>query len=269
MPIRTEPMKLQLFRPPSTSGELTLIPEATKLKAELLALAEPIQVTTIETRDNAIEIAGKIKSHLKEFEANRVEVKQPFWDICLQIDGLKKEHVKELEAAAKRLDSTVGEFEYKCEQERIRQENELRRQQEEIARKQREAEAAAKRAEEEAARAALEPTLPNVEDELEAQNRKEQAEAEAKRLADEQIKLDQQRQQRAQEEAVDRAGGGSRRMEIVLEITDIHTLYAFNKMLVKMEPNESMIKGFINNGVAEIPGVKWTKRPVFSTNGAR
>ncbi len=99
--------------------------KGTQLKTRLLIDATGVKSIDNEvTRDRAITVAGKIKTHLKEVEANRKEVKKPFLETGNLIDLVAREHVTMLEIEARRIDKLVGEFE-EDRQEKIREQKKL------------------------------------------------------------------------------------------------------------------------------------------------
>lgn len=266
-------MNQLIIAPPiGETPSIAITEEGQHRKDQLLALSTDMgYVTTIEGRDTAVSIAGKIKAHLSDVEKNRVEVKEPFLSMCRAIDKAKADHFKELEPELARLNGLIGSFEKARREaeeaaERVRRAEEARIAQEaEKARLEslRLAEEVRKK-EEAAAAKGKELTdsqkAKNLEAQLDAQASQELAEANRKRIDDERAAASA-RSFRAL------PTGGSLRQEIELTITDLHALYAACRDAVKLVPDLNFIKGMYKHGT-KYPGVSYGEKSSFATRRA-
>jgi len=254
--------RIEIIGAPAISGtEVCSSPEGQKIKTDLLAKALEIDlISNTDDRDRAIAIAGQIKGHVSAVEKNRVELKKPFLETGALIDACAKEHVKELNIELKRINDDVAQFNFE---------------QAEIARK-------AEAARVEAARIALKKAADEqAEIERKAKEIAEAQLAKATKPEEKEAILQKVAETTAMaaektEKAMDlfretpitapAASGGAQRMETIVEVVDIHALYAYRPSLVRMEPVIGAIKILIDNGIT-VPGVKFTKKPSFSTRG--
>lgn len=217
-------------------------------------------IVTIGDRDDAVRLAKEIAGHLKELEDSRVAIKEPYLEMCRKIDGVAKEHRAELEAAARQIGNKVGEFNE--QQRRLKEEEDrrIREEQQRIENERQKLEQERKEREEKEAAAKRKPTAAqSLRKELEEEEREEQLEAERKRLDQERLDLAERNRQTA-------SFGGAQRTEIDIEVTDIRALYAAQPTCVRLTADLVQLKWIINNRpeLLPLPGVTFTKRPVFS-----
>jgi hypothetical protein len=253
--------------------QIAINPEGTAFKLEYLAKSQPIVLVEDDhDRDLVIILAAQIKTHLSAVEKERVAIKEPFLTAGRAIDAAAKSHVTELEAELRRLNGLAGAYE--SEKQRLARIVEQQRAAEEarLAREKMAAERETARLEEEARRKAAalaakgkEPTdaqkAKNLEAQLDADEKREALEADARRVQEE-------RTLALQQQAETKPTGASLRTELEVTITDIHALYKKEPACVKLTADISMIKAFHKAG-RELPGVTVTERPVFATRAAR
>lgn len=99
---------------------ISITEEAEEFRLGLLSESGEIEIISSESdRDLTISASSRIRSHLKEVEKLRTEIKAPYLEIGRRIDEAAKSHVKDLTSENKRLNQLVGEFEFKREQARL------------------------------------------------------------------------------------------------------------------------------------------------------
>lgn len=266
--------------PAERGFKITIPGDAERWKAEALAKAAIIvQVTNAEEQQLAIQAAAVLKGLSQTVEADRVEIKDPYYKACKAIDAKAKEFVADIDSRTKEIEALVGDFQRK-ERDRV-----LAQQREEE-RQRREAEAAVQR--EQQRLADLERQRQAAERQAEqAKTAKARAaaQAEADRIAEEKAQAEIDAQM-AQDDLCDAQGttvveepakakGASIRFEMDYEVTDIEAFCrwdmsrrscaeAIGKNLpsfVKIEVARRDFKQFINLlGDAEldsIPGMKF------------
>lgn len=191
---------------------ISITEEARESCSVLLAQAGAIETISLEsTRDRAIRVSSFVKSHLKEVEKLRTEIKAPYLEIGRRIDEVAKAHVKELTLENTRLNRLVGDFEFGRQTAR------------------RAAEAAAERA-----RKILEP-----EGSLGPQSEETRASALSAALDAEEMAVD-----------AAPPAGGAMRQDWKIEVLDIHALYEAHPQCVKMTPDILSIKDLLKKGIA-------------------
>lgn len=95
-----------------SSPTLAISDDAKQVKKHLLHQAFTTGLVTNESdRDRAIQVAGDIQAHLKAVEKSRIEVKEPFLEICREIDRVAREHIATLTGEKDRINELVGKFE--------------------------------------------------------------------------------------------------------------------------------------------------------------
>jgi len=252
-------MTTKIITAPSVSGtSASIAAEGQLLKKTLLAEAAEIDmIASDEDVEKARHVAAKIKGLITDVGKIHDSEKKPFLDIGRAIDQLMKDYVKELNRDLKRLNEDIGMYIFeqaekarKAEAERIRIINETaarveaerveaQRKLDEIAAK----EKAGQEIKPEDKAAALDAVLTN-------EGKKEEVIVAF----------------RAAPITFSRPSGGAQQMQTIVEVTDVHAIYAFRPNLVKLEAKIGEIKILIDAGIT-VPGVKWEKKPVFQTRG--
>lgn len=275
-------------------GTLALSREAVQRKFDLLAestatTTEPF--TNAAARDHAIQVAARLKGEEDDAEDDREKAKSLFWRMCGAIDLTKKKHVAELTTERTRLNRQVGAYnaeqQLKAQREQEARDRETRRIQQEAAEAQRKAEAEAERLRKEQEALALKQK--QAQEAAEAKGREQTPAAKAKALQAqldqeeaaekaEAIRLEQQassdralrqleseRLAAAERQRSEKPSGGAQRTEPKITVTDIHALYAYQRNLVRMEPDLVNLKFLIRgNPTISIPGVSFVMESTFS-----
>jgi hypothetical protein len=222
-----------------------------------LAEAWQIQSITCPADERVATIAGvSLKKILNAAEASRKDVKAPVLDVGKRIDGLAAEYVAPITAALARLGALLARWQ---EAERQRVAAEERARQAEIQRLEAErlaAEAEARRLQEAALESEAAGFAPaTTEAVLEAAVQADTAALTARAQSDIAIS--------APLPAPQRTAGSVARMETIVEVFDVHALYAARPELVKLEPKVGALKSIWTPGM-EIPGCKIYQQPVAS-----
>lgn len=200
--------------------EISLLPEAEKLKKQLLNQARTVEtITDAFEADCAADVLKNISTAVKDMEATRKEVKAPVLELGRRIDGVAKEWLSDLDAEKKRINRTLGD--YQAEQDRIRRDAE---------RREREAQEKARREAEEA---------------LADGDEKAAAEA-TEKIAESSAKVSK---------AAHRPEGVSVRTAYKFEVEDIDALFKAAPHLCKVEPDNAAIRAAIKKNQA-IPGLR-------------
>lgn len=269
-----------------------IINEGAVIKRQFLDNATGIlAVDNAMTRDSASDLAGRIAGHIAQVEKDRKAIKDPFFRMGQAIDAAAAAHVKELEAEKIRLNRLVGAFNQeqadKAQREQEARDREARRIQQEAAEAQRKADAEAERLRKEQEALALKQK--QAQEAAEAKGREQTPAAKARAL---QAQLDAgeaaeaaEAKRKEQQEASDRAlrqleserlaaeeklrsekpSGGAQRTEPKITVTDVHALYAYQRNLVRMEPDLVNLKFLIRgNPTISIPGVSFVMESTFS-----
>lgn len=202
------------------STEISLLPEAEKLRKQLLNQARTVGVISDSfDADCAADVLKNITAAVKEMEATRKEVKAPVLELGRRIDDVAKSWLSDLEAEKKRINRTLGD--YQAEQDRIRRDAE-RREREAQDQARREAEAA-----------------------LAAGDQAAAAEA-AEKIAQSSAKVS---------ESAHRPEGVSVRTAYKFEVEDIDALFKARPDLCLIQPDNAAIRAAVKK-TQSIPGLR-------------
>lgn len=207
-----------------------------------IALQNSAEIVTVNNPDEqkiAAQHRTELKALEKGLEASRELVKRPILDIGRLVDSTAKDAVYKIQLEIKRITELLNQFQIK-ENARV----EKLRQEQEAIRLKALADAEKERAEIEAKAAKAKPA-----EKLELFQKQEEAEQKLVDALRDTVKAENQA-------VASRAAGMRVKREWKFEVTDINALYAAKPDLVKLEPNNLMIRGIIAGGCRSCPGLK-------------
>lgn len=245
----------QIILAPGINGTVVTV-AADDQKRKLLAAAACLRpVTESLIRDEWLQLAAEVKSHLKQIEADREAVKTPFYRIGQEIDAAAKKHCLELNTELAHLNSGIAAFENERRMalQRAEQERRIEAQRVEDARRKAQAEAA-RAAQQETGAKALAAAL--------------DAEDAAQALEAKQADISRASHEAAIRAEAEKPKGGSLRRDWDILVTDAMELAKAYPQCLKWEPRLQAIKDLLNVGITP-PGVKATEKVDFSTRAAR
>lgn len=254
----------QLIVAPSFNpgSQIAITEEGSKLKDRLLSASSVFTEVPQTSRDCqlATRTAQEIQDHLADIESMRTTLGAPFYATWKQINETAKEHVEQLQAELKRVSGLIGTYEQNRRDEEKRHAAELERQQREaqaeadrLAREAREAEERTAQATEN--KLSEEDRATQLAAQIDADERREAAEAEARRL-----QRDREQNALAAHSA---KAQGTLRKDWNITVTDMRALLEKYPQCVKLEAKLQPIKDLLNAGL-EVPGVTATPKVGFS-----
>ena len=236
---------------------ITLSAEAHLLKTSALAAARKIDVVDdAETQELAAAALSNIAGLLKKLESTRTEVKSPVLDLGRQIDALAKDFAAQLNIEKLRLNDAIQDH---FRREKAKADMERRMLEAIAAKKRQQAEEEARKLDEEQRK--LETAALNAKNEEQARELDAQAKAAAE-------KAEAQKEAAASISAPVIAAPAKAEKMVARTvwkhaITDIHALYAAHPSFVSLEPKTNLINAAIRGGLHEISGLKiWEETDV-------
>lgn len=251
-------------------GTLRLSEQALRDKEDILAESRPCTTPATQSEFTAsVNIAARIRGIMKSAEIDRESAKAPFLAIGRAIDASAKRYSAELDAELKRLDRLNGDYEFaRREEERKRAEAaaaETRRLAHEVERKRLEAEAASEKERKRLDTLAAKGKEPTAAEKAATLTKQLEIAEEQEKLEEKQRQLQEQQMADVEKARQAKPSSGSQRMQLNVTVFDARALHAFRADCVKLEPDLTQIKYLINSGITTIPGVNWTRTPVFSS----
>lgn len=242
--------------------QITLLPDAEKLKAEALKKGKLITaVSSEEDHQLAAEAMVTIKGLIDGMEKTRKIVKDPVYKAGLAVDATARKYSTDLKSELDRIKELVGPY----IQEQERKAAQAERERQEAIRKQREEEeriAALKREEERKAEEAK--LAQGKEAERLAQ---EAAYLRAARIDAELEAMDEKFAESMQAVVPTKAAGTSSVKRYKVTVTDIHAVYAFNRLAVRLEPNLTVLQQMAQQGMT-VPGVTFEEEVQIRVSGS-
>lgn len=197
-------------------------------------------VSDAAAQDKAVEALKRLKSFIKDAESARKEAKKPLMDAVSSLDERVKLLCEPVIQQVDRISSRIAAFQ---EQERIK----AQKIRDEEDRKRRELLADEQRKQDEINKKMSESNNEMEQERLEFQ--KEQSERKFRE------KIVESHSKVAVAAPV-KSKGMSVKKSYSFEVTNIHEVYKHNSALIRMEPNTSIIKSLIAQGMMTCPGLK-------------